>query len=110
MISDQERALYKFFNLRRSFLKVWNSQTLDYYAEQLAARRELPKSYKDVADDPHQMGGDFIFQVSQSEDEAKSLIFKLELDYKSKTPVDRPSCQQLIDTLSSATLGDKSAL
>ena len=96
MISDHQRELYKFFNLRRSFLKVWNSQTLDYYAEQLASKRELPKSYKDVEDDPHQMGGDFIFQVNES------FAFKLVLDYKSRTPVDRPTSTQLIEAVTSA--------
>ena len=95
MISDQQRELYKFFSLKRSFLKVWNSQTLDYYAEQLASKRELPKSYKDVEDDPHQMGGDFLYQVNEA------FEFKLVLDYKSKTPVDRPTSNQLIASISS---------
>ena len=106
MMSDFDRELYKYFNLKRSFLKVWNSQTLDYYAEQLASRRELPKSYKDVADDPHQMGGDFIFQVNTTQDNTDSLTFKPVLDYKSKTPVDRPSCQQLIEKLTTSLTSD----
>lgn len=96
MISDHERELYKFFSLKRSFLKVWNSQTLDYYAQQLASKRELPKSYKDVEDDPHQMGGDFLIQVDEA------FRFKLVLDYKSKTPVDRPTSDQLLQSLAKA--------
>ncbi len=60
MITDETRSLYKLFGIYNSYAKVWNSETLIYYAEQVCLKRELPKAYKDVEDDPHQMGGKFI--------------------------------------------------
>jgi hypothetical protein len=60
MITDETRSLYKLFGIYNSYAKVWNSETLIYYAEQVCMKRDLPKAYKDVEDDPHQMGGKYI--------------------------------------------------
>ena len=47
--------LYCAVGLGRSVSKVWNVQTLIYYAEQKAAGRTLPKKFENVEDDPHQV-------------------------------------------------------
>ena len=106
MISDVNRIWYSYFRLRRSFYKVWNTDTLDYYGEQVAAKRELPKAYKEVDDDPHQMGGDFIIKFNNNnnnENAIKNQLCQVLLEYKSKTPVDRPTCDHLIKTLKSSS-------
>ncbi len=97
MITDEKRVLYKLFGLKKSFLKVWNTETLIYYAEQLALSRELPKSYQDVEDDPHQLGGNFIVEI---DNEGEEPIFKAVFVYRSKNPPDRPSAQALLQFLS----------
>lgn len=95
MVTDQDRFLYKLFGLSNSYFKVWNSETLIYYAEQLIKLGTLPGAYQDVEDDPHQMGGNFILQCSDD------LDFKLVYSYKSKTPPDRPSVNALLEFLES---------
>lgn len=93
MITDEKRMLYKLLGLKKSFHKVWCTQSLIYYTEQLTAKRELPASHKDDKDDPHQLGGNFIFEVEQSN-------FKMIYSYKSKLPNDRPSVQNMLKFLS----------
>lgn len=97
MITDPNRILYKLFDLKKSYYKVWNTDCLSYYGEQLALSRQLPKAYHDVEDDPHQMGGNFILEY----DSGDSNSFKIVYIYKSKTPNDRPSVQELLDFLNS---------
>lgn len=94
MITDERRLLYHLNNIRLSFYRVWNTECLTYYAEQVSAGRELPSAYKDVNDDPHQMGGNFIVEFDNETAE-----FRLVYVYKSKTPNDRPSFQQLLQFL-----------
>ena len=53
-------------------------------------KRDLPKAYKDIHDDPHQMGGNFIIDVE---------TFKILYTFKSKTPPDRPLCEELLKKL-----------
>jgi hypothetical protein len=92
LLVDQKRVLYKLFGLERSFSRVWNTKTLIYYAEQVKINRELPRAYKDIHDDPHQMGGNFIIDIE---------TFKILYSFKSKIPPDRPSCEDLIEKLNS---------
>jgi hypothetical protein len=92
LLVDQKRVLYKLFGLERSFSRVWNTKTLIYYAEQVKMNRELPKTYKDIHDDPHQMGGNFIIDIE---------TFKILYSFKSKIPPDRPSSEDLIEKLNS---------
>jgi len=80
---DQNRQLYKIFNLDESISKVWNMKTMVYYAEQMAARRSLHQVVS--GDNIHQMGGDFILNNKCE------LIFA----YRSQTPPDRPTVEQL---------------
>lgn len=89
MLMDPDRNIYKFFGLKRSILRVWNISTLTYYAEQLAAERSLPHAIENIEDDPHQMGGDFVLNSSGN----------LTMIHCSKTPMDRPSVDVLIDHL-----------
>jgi len=53
-------------------------------------QRELPKAYEDVHDDPHQMGGNFIFEMEN---------LKMVYAYRSKTPPDRPNAETLLSEL-----------
>jgi hypothetical protein len=96
MITDESRILYKLFNLKKSFLKVWNTETLIYYAEQLAFNRELPKAYQDIEDDPHQLGGNFIFEIKN---DGQNSVFKIVYIYRSKNPPDRPSIKTMLQFL-----------
>lgn len=93
MITDETRVLYKLFGLKNSYSKVWNKETLIYYAEQLLRIGQLPKAYQDVEDDPHQMGGNFLIEFTGDSS------FKLVYDYKSKNPPDRPSAEALLKFL-----------
>ena len=86
MLCDPDRKLYKAFSLKRLLSKVWHTTALMYYAEQKASGRALLQPYKDIEDDPHQMGGDFVINKEG----------KLNLIYRSKTPPDRPSFDQIL--------------
>ena len=92
MITDERRLLYKFFELKVSYVKVWTSETLMYYAEQKLLGKKLPSSYEDVEDDPHQMGGDFILKFNGER-------FEVVFEYPSQIPPDRPSPQSLVEFL-----------
>jgi len=70
--------------------KVWCTDSLVYYAEQLNFKRQLPKAYEDVEDDPHQMGGNIVLQVEDS-------VYKAVYIHRSKSPPDRPTPNELID-------------
>ena len=94
LIVDTSRTLYRLFGVRRSFHKVWSSECLTYYAEQVTLGRDLPKAYKDIDDDPHQMGGNFIVEFDPSTNQFRAVYV-----YKSKTPNDRPTSEQLLKFL-----------
>ncbi|KAI8486915.1 hypothetical protein Bbelb_354230 [Branchiostoma belcheri] len=89
MLLDQERKLYGAFGLGRSVSKVWSVAALTYYAEQKAAGRTLPNKYENVEDDPHQMGGDFIFDP-----QGHALMV-----HCSKVSTDRPEVTTIISVL-----------
>lgn len=93
MITDEERILFKIFDLKVSYYKVWNYEALVYYAEQKCLGRPLPRGYEDVEDDPHQMGGDFILEVDADYN------FKIVFEYRSQKPPDRPSIKHLSNSL-----------
>jgi hypothetical protein len=100
MITNQNRSLYKRFNLPKSYSKVWSAETLVYYAEQVKQKRELPKAYQDVEDDPHQLGGNYILQFNEKDDRSnEGLLFRTVFSYPSKNPPDRPSASQLLEFL-----------
>lgn len=76
--------------LNRSIKQVWNTETLKFYGSEAAKGTPLPQGYSNIKDDPHQMGGDFIVFKD----------FKLKFVYRSKTPSDRPSVDQVLEVLS----------
>lgn len=78
-----------FFILNRSVKNVWSTETLRYYGSKAARGTPLPQGYSDIKDDPHQMGGDFIIDND----------VKLKFVYRSKTPSDRPSVDQILEVL-----------
>jgi hypothetical protein len=107
MITDNNRHLYNAFELKSSYSKVWCTETLTYYAEQVRMNRSLPKAYEDVEDDPHQLGGNFIIEInndssisSTNNSDFKSQ-YRVVYEYKSKTPPDRPSIDELLSFLKS---------
>jgi len=83
---DPDRTLYQYVGLSRSIYKTWNIGSITYYGEQIAQGRQLPKSYSDIEDDPHQMGGDFVL----SKDGHFLLV------HCSSNPRDRPSVDTLL--------------
>ena len=94
MITDHQRIIYKSFGFKKSFFCVWCTECLIYYAEQLNFKRQLPKAYQDVEDDPHQMGGNLILKIETTDQE--ELLFKIAYVYRSKNPPDRPSANDMI--------------
>ena len=90
MFLDHDRSLYQAFGLHRSLSKVFNYGTLQFYGEQVALNRDLPKAMKGIEDDPLQMGGDFIINRTRKE---------MALVYRSKNPEDRPSIQEIVENL-----------
>jgi len=88
MYLDINRNLYQHLGLARSVSKVWNMNTIKYYASQKAQGRKLPSAIEGVEDDPLQMGGDFTFRCSD-----KSLL----MSHPSKTPKDRPQVSEILE-------------
>lgn len=85
MFLDQERNLYKLFNLPCTMKLVWSIDSLIKYAEFICNDRELYSLEDD--DDPHQLGGNFIVNYN-------GLV---EFIHRSKTPSDRPVLSVLLD-------------
>lgn len=82
---NSDRSLYRYLTFpNNAYARVWNIQTLDYYVEQKIAGKSLPKKL-DENDDPHQMGGNVLVNRT-----GEILFF-----YRSQTPTDRPSLEQL---------------
>lgn len=92
MIVDSDRLLYSLIGAKCSFKSVWCTDCLTNYSEQVACGRDLPKAYEDIEDDPHQMGGNFTVEF-----DPQTSRFKMGFVYKSKTPYDRPTCEQLLN-------------
>lgn len=86
---DPERRVYSLLGLQRSIHKVWNMDTVHFYAQQKRLGRQLPQSIAGVEDDPLQMGGNFTINSEG----------RLVLSYPSKTPKDRPTLDQILANL-----------
>lgn len=93
MITDEARALYKYFELKIVYYPVWKMSTIIYYSEQKCLKGTLPQTHQDDEDDPHQMGGNFIFKFNENTG------FERVFDYPSKTPPDRPKPDDLLKFL-----------
>lgn len=82
---DVHRDLYRHFGFpSNAFARVWNIETLDYYVEQKLSGKKLPTKL-DPNDDPNQMGGNVMINRNGH------IIWV----YRSKSPTDRPSLEQL---------------
>ena len=82
---DGARSLYRYFGFPgNAYARVWNIETLDYYVRQKLSGKQLPTKL-DENDDPNQMGGDVLINRDGR------VIWM----YRSKSPTDRPSLQQL---------------
>jgi peroxiredoxin len=87
VVLDRERAIYRAYQLERSFLRSRNLRTRFYYFKAwLAGKKSL-----DIHDgeDTSQLGGDFIV-------DSKGI---LRLAYPSHDPTDRPSADSLLKSL-----------
>lgn len=84
ILVDSERKIYHWFGLGRSVSRVWNSQTIQYYAEVFLSGRMPVAPYRN--DDVLQLAGDFIV------DNRGHVI----LSHPSQTPTDRPSVDSLL--------------
>lgn len=93
MITDETRNLYKFFELKISYLKVWIAETLIYYSEQKLMGKVLPTTHADAEDDPHQMGGNFVMEFKGGNE------FEIVFRYPSQIPPDRPDVGNLVKFL-----------
>ncbi|CAD5113167.1 DgyrCDS2356 [Dimorphilus gyrociliatus] len=88
---DEERILYKTIGLKVTVAKVWSSTSLGYYAEVLTNGGKLISPYSNIKDDPNQMGGNVIIDNTG--------VYRF--IYKSKTPQDRPSMEELESSIKS---------
>ncbi|CAI9730810.1 Hypothetical predicted protein [Octopus vulgaris] len=86
---DSSKNIYSALGLRRSVKEVFCMKTTQYYAAEMASDGIIPTPYKDFNEDIYQMGGDFII------DQTGKILFT----YRSQTPSDRPSAEQILGTL-----------
>jgi len=85
MYLDTDRKVYRELGLHRSIAKVWNMNTVHYYASQISSGRKLPAVVGE--EDPLQMGGDFTLCCRDG-----SLV----MCHPSSHPMDRPSLTHIL--------------
>lgn len=90
--SDQSRTLYNYCNFGWSIFKVWGTEPLSYYGLQMANGESLIETYKNIEDDPHQMGGDVL--LTRQDDK-----WIVNMIHRSQTSADRPSVDDIINSL-----------
>lgn len=86
MLLDFQRKIYRHFGLGSSYSKVMKFSCLLTYSEYGAVDRDFPDLPPHLLEDLYQMGGDFLI------DEAGKVI----LCHPSKTPLDRPSVEDIL--------------
>lgn len=86
MLLDQQRDIYRSFGLGSSYLKVMRFDCLLTYSEYGAVDRDFPDIPSRLQEDLYQMGGDFLV------DETGKVI----LCHPCKTPLDRPSVEDIL--------------
>uniref|UniRef100_A0AAV2K7T2 Selenoprotein L n=1 Tax=Knipowitschia caucasica TaxID=637954 RepID=A0AAV2K7T2_KNICA len=86
MLLDQQRSIYRSFGLVSSYSKVMRFGCLLSYSEFGAVDRDFPEIPPRLLEDLYQMGGDFLI------DETGKVI----LSHASKTPLDRPSVEDIL--------------
>ncbi|KAF0313727.1 hypothetical protein FJT64_015713 [Amphibalanus amphitrite] len=100
VLLDPRRRLYTALGLPTDLQQVWSHAAL---LEEAERRLEAPDSpplevpYRGGPADPHQLGGDFLLDSRG----------RLMLSHPSTDPADRPTVQQLLDTLGRHAAGDQ---
>lgn len=87
LLLDQERRVYRTYDLDHSIARVWNLNTLWYYVRALLAGRELHP----IKGDPHQLGGNFLIDGDG----------RIRFAHRSREPTDRPSVDELVEVVTS---------
>jgi len=90
---DHDRELYDAFELERSIWRSWHPRNLWSYAKAVLKGEGLPE----IKADPNQMGGDFVIDHNGV----------IRLAYYSRDATDRPSVEQLLETIRNGTDGEK---
>ena len=85
LLLDQERAVYRAYKLKRSWLRSWNLKTLAYYVRALSGGR----GWRGIKGDSAQLGGDFIINPDRT----------FALTYPSRDASDRPQVSELLAIL-----------
>lgn len=93
MLLDPQRKIYRSFGLGSSYSKVMKFGCLLQYSEYGAVDRDFPDVPPRLLEDLYQMGGDFLI------DEAGKVILCL----PSKTPLDRPSVEDILQAADPST-------
>lgn len=86
MLLDQQRMIYKSFGLGSSFSKVMRFGCLLTYSEFGAVNKNFPEVPARLLEDLYQMGGDFMIDQTG----------KVILSHPCKTPLDRPSVEDIL--------------
>jgi alkyl hydroperoxide reductase subunit AhpC len=86
VLLDRERAVYRAYELERSFWRSRNLHTRWYYFKAWLAGKKAHNSH---GDDSSQLGGDFIVDKNGL----------LRLIHPSRDPIDRPPVNQLLEVL-----------
>lgn len=86
LLLDTERQIYRMLGFQKSVRRVWCTESLIYYAEQKMAGLDFPKPYADIADDPHQLGGNIVMDS----------VGKIIYHYASKSASDRPAVTDIL--------------
>ncbi len=85
LLIDPERIAYRVYGLEYSLLRSWGLQTVWRYVQLLVSGHR----WRGIQGDSGQLGGDFIV-------DNQGII---RLVHRSHDPTDRPSVEQLLDTL-----------
>lgn len=82
LLLNQERAVYRAYKLKRSWLRSWNLKTLAYYVRALRGGRD----WRGIKGDSAQLGGDLIINPDRT----------FALAYRSRDAADRPKVSELL--------------
>jgi peroxiredoxin len=86
VLLDRDRTVYKAYQLERSSLRSWHPRVVWIYIKRWLQGGEF---YDSHGDDTSQLGGDFIVDKKGF----------LRLVHPSHDPTDRPSVEELLETL-----------
>lgn len=87
LLVDDDRAVYRAYDMGHSATRTWSWSTLRYYARAVLSGERLCG----IQGDPHQLGGDVIVDSAGI----------VRLHHASRTPTDRPPVDDLFAVLES---------